>query len=291
MVRLECQQCGAGLHWDGKDNIVRCSYCGAEYLMHPQVERFRDPYKGSGGVQDIPFQRNTEFPGTYPVRSYAPKGCTVCVRQADTEYYGDHAGNPFVAEVEYRSPDNSIFILFRGGNMYTDRKISRFPLFKSVDVLGSNLRIGSPFTAEQYCDYILQRDICPVSGQKVRVDEADQKEREKQRKIYNDYMNGGFTSLTCEWKRVLYDITDRAGNRKAVSVETRVCDGYKPSQQPMMGGGMFGMFFGGMMDNGQHYWETQHELLIAADANRFQEAQQEAKKYSILSKTPRTTSA
>lgn len=282
MVRLECQQCGAGLHWDGKNEIVRCSYCGAEYLMHPQTERFTrsyvDPYTGTGEVQPISIEPNGDFAGLFPIESYVPKGWRVCARQANTEFYGDHAGNPYVVEAEYRSPDNSVFVLFRGGNMYTDRKISRLPLFKGVDVMGSNLRIGSPFNAEQYCDYILQRDVCPVSGNKVRIDEADEKEQNKQREIYNDYMNGGFMSLACDWKRVVYDIKDRTGKRKGVSIETRVCDGYKPSQQPMMGGGLFGMFFGGMMNNGQHLWETQYEILVVSDYERFESAENVARK-------------
>ncbi len=276
MVRLECQQCGAGLHWDGSEKIVRCAYCGAEYLMHPQTERFRagysDPYTGSGEVMAIPIKRNYEFYGMYPIESFVPKGWRVSTKQANTEYYGDHAGNPFVTETEYRSPDNGVFILLRGGNMYTDRKISRVPLFKSVDVMGSNLRIGAPFGAEQYCDHIMQRDVRPASGRKLRVVDADRKELEKQRKIYEDYANGGFASLTCEWKRVIYEIADANGNRKAVSAETRVCDGYKPSQQPMMGAGFFGGFFGGMGNNYQHLWETQYEMLVIADPDRFNEA-------------------
>ena len=282
MVRLECQSCGAGLHWDGSSETVRCSYCGAEYLMHPQTERFTrgyvDPFTGTGEVQAIPMQTNSEFPGMYPTKSYVPKGWRVRSRQADPEYYGDHAGNPFVFETEYRSPDNSVFVLLRGGNMYTDRKLSRVPLFHQIDVLGSYLRIGSPFSAEQYCDYIMQRDICPASARKIRVSEAGEKELAKQRKIYSDYMSNGFISLNCEWKRVFYEVNDNTGKRLIVSVETRLCDGYKPSQQPMMGGGMFGMFFGGMANNAQHYWETQYEMLVVAGPDSFDSALRTAEK-------------
>ena len=274
MVRLECQQCGANLHWDGKNNIVKCSYCGAEYLMHPQKQRPADVYAGTGDVQGIPIDPRWEFAGMIPIECFAPKGWRVCCRQAPDEFYGDHANNPYVVEAEFRSPDGAEFVLYRAGNMYTDRKLSRVPLFKGIDVLGSFLRIGSPFWAEDYCDYILQRDIQPSSCKKVRCDEADSNELAKQNEIAEGYLSQGFSEVESDWKRITYDIVGADGKPKLVSVETRVTGGSKPVQQP----GMFGGFFGGMFQDSQYYWETQYELIVAADRERFQSASNDARK-------------
>ena len=280
MVRLECQQCGAALHWDGKDNVVKCSYCGAEYLMHPQTDRFggngADPFLGRGEVQGIPIDRNCDYGGLCPIESFVPKGWRVCARQAPDELYGDHAGNPYVVEAEFRSPDGKEFVLYRGGNMYTDMKTSRVQLYKGIDVLGTYLRIGSPFGSRDYCDYLLKRDIMPASGKKLRIDEADAKELEQQRKISENYLSQGFSQVDSDWSRAIYDIVGADGKPKTVSIETRVTDGYKPLQQ--MGGGLFGGFFGQMFPNTQHLWETQYELIVVADRDVFPNTQKTAKK-------------
>lgn len=241
MINLKCQQCGAALHWDGQGNVVQCGYCGAEYLIHPRREKFRkkaDPYKGTGTVQGIPIVQGNDCSGLCPIQSYAPQGWSVCCRQAPDDYYGDHMGNPFVVQAEYESPDHSVFIVYRGTNIYTDRKLSRIPLMKQIDVLGSYLRIGTPFDAEQYCDYLVQRDVQPLSGQKIRIEEADAAELNRQRTIYNQYASQGFQQITSEWKRVFYSVLDQTQRRKTVSVETRVNDLHK-GQQPMSGGGFW----------------------------------------------------
>ena len=266
MVRLKCQACGAALHWDGSSNVIKCNFCDAEYLIHPQSEPFRkarDIYLGRGEMQGIPIVPGNDCSGLCPVESFAPQGWRICARQASDEFYGDHANNPFVAEAQYDAPDGSAMILFRGANQYTDRKLSRVPLIKSIDVLGSYMRVGTPFTAEQYCDYLLQRDLQPASAQKLRVEEADAAERERQQTIYNNYTSQGFCSVTSDWKRVTYGITDRAGRRRTVSVETRVND-LRRGGQPMGGGGFFGQLMGQMFSAGEHYWETQYEFIVAA---------------------------
>ena len=272
MINLKCQQCGAALHWDGRGNVVQCGYCGAEYLMHPREEKFRkqiNPYKGTGDIQGIPIIQGNDCSELCPIQSYAPKGWDVCCRQAPDDYYGDHMNNPFVVEAEYRSPDRSLFILYRGPNLYTDRKLSRIPLMKQIDVLGSYLRIGSPFDAEQYCDYLVQRDIQPLSGQKIRVEEADAAELDRQRTIYNQYANQGFQQITSDWKRIIYSILGQDRRRKTVAVETRVNDGHK-GQQPMSGGGFFGQLLGQMFSNDEHYWETQYEFIVVADEGKYE---------------------
>ena len=275
MVKLKCQECSAALHWDGSSNVVKCSYCGTEYLMHPQSEPFTkkgaDPYTGTGGEQGIPIVPGNDCSGMCPVKSYAPEGWRVCARQASDEYYGDHAGNPFVAEAEYASPEGDVFVLFRGANLYTDRKLSRVPLIKQIDVLGSFLRVGTPFNAEQYCDYLLQRDFQPVSAQKLHVDEADAAELKRQKIIYNNYTSQGFGSVVSDWKRVTYGITDRAGRKRTVSVETRVNDLHKGGQ-PAAGGGFFGQLMGQMFTPDEHYWETQYEFIVAADPEKYEAA-------------------
>ena len=274
MVILKCQKCGANLQWDGTGNVMRCTNCEAEYMIHPRSEKFRrgreqDAYTGRGEVQGIPIVPGNDCSGLCPLESFAPKGWHICSRQASDEFYGDHASNPFVPETEYVSPDGSARILFRGSNIYTDRKLSRIPLFKQIDVLGSYMRIASPFTAEQYCDYLLQRDIQPVSGNKLRVEEASEAERERQQTICRNYMSQGFSSVVSDWKRVTYEITDRNGQRKTVSVETRVNDAHK-AVQPMMGGGLFGSMMWPMAAADEHYWETQYEFIVVSDADKYQ---------------------
>ena len=266
MVRLKCQQCGAGLEWDGLSELVRCGYCGTQYLMHPRDSRFRartDPFVGSGRVQGIPIAPGGNLSGLCPIESYVPEGWRARAGQAPDDFYGDHAGNPFVVQAEYTSPDGAQ-VLFRGSNLYTDRKLSRVPLIKQIDVLGSYMRVGTPFNAEQYCDYLVQRDIAPAAGRKLRVEEADAAERTRQQTLYNSIMSQGPCQVGIDWKRVRYEITDRQGQERLVSVETRVVDTVK-SAQPMMGGGLLGRFLGQMPAAGEHYWETQYEFLILAD--------------------------
>ncbi|MBQ6119007.1 MAG: hypothetical protein IJK98_07220, partial [Clostridia bacterium] len=288
MVRLKCQECGANLHWDGSGNIIKCSYCDAEYLIHPQSEPFRggrDMYTGRGETQGIPIVPGTDWSGLCPVESFAPKGWRVGARQASDEFYGDHAGNPFVAEAEYAAPDGSAVILFRGSNQYTDRKLSRVPLIKQIDVLGSFMRVGAPFNAEQYCDYLLQRDFQPASGKKLRVEEADAAELARQQTISNNYLSQGFSRVASDWKRVTYDIADRTGRRRTVSVETRVNDLHRGGQ-PMAGGGLFGQLMGQMFTPDEHYWETQYEFIVAADPAQYDALLPTAQK---VNETLRTT--
>ena len=271
MINLKCQQCGAALHWDGRGNVVQCTYCGAEYLMHPRQDKMQkrvDPYTGTGEVQGIPIVPGNDCSGLCPISSYVPEGWKVCVRQAPDDYYGDHVGNPFVVEAEYRSPDRSAFVLYRGPNLYTDRKLSRVPLLKQIDVLGSYLRVGSPFGAEQYCDYLVQRDLQPASGQKLKVEEADATELERQKTIYSQYASQGFQQITSEWKRVFYAFSGQDGKQKIATVETRLNDVHK-GMQAMSGGGFFGQLMGQMFNTDEHYWETQYEFILVADKDKF----------------------
>lgn len=270
MVCLKCQQCGAALDWDGRGYVVRCVYCGAEYLMHPRAERLHKKalniYEGTGRVQGIPIEPGNGCSGLMPIESFAPEGWTVRARQASDEYYGDYRGNPFVVEAEYASPDKSTVILYRGANLYTDRKLSRLPSIKQIDVMGSFLRVGTPFGAEQYCDYITGRDVRPLHCRKIRTEQADQAELEKQRKIDQEYTAQGFTQVASEWKRVLYAVTDQNQKQKVVSVETRINDVHKRPQQM---GGMFGAFMGQMFQQDEHYWETQYEFIIVSDREQY----------------------
>ena len=273
MVCLKCRQCGAALRWDGSADIVRCEYCGAEYCMHPREELFRqrsvDPYKGRGTVQGIPVAPGLDFSGMVPVESYAPEGWTVQASQASTDFYGDYSNNPYVVQTEYISPDGTARIIYRAENVYTDRKLSRLPLIRQIDVMGSFMRVGTPFSAEQYCDYLVRRDIQPVSVRKIRVEPADEAELEKQKTIREQYTAHGFRQITSEWRRVLYAAADPERKQKVVSVETRINDVHRPSQQPVTG--VFpGQFMGGgAMD--EHYWETQYELILIADRERYNE--------------------
>ena len=85
MINLKCQQCGAALHWDDRGNVVQCTYCGAEYLMHPRQDKMQkrvDPYTGTGEVQGIPIVPGNDCSGLCPISSYVPEGWKVCVRQA-----------------------------------------------------------------------------------------------------------------------------------------------------------------------------------------------------------------
>ena len=273
MVQLKCTQCGASLHWDGQGMVVRCIYCGAEFLMHPREnpgQRQRvDPYVGRGEVQKIPIVQGNDCAGLCPIESYAPKGWRVCCQQASMDYYGDHRNNPFVAQGEYRAPDGSAAMFFRGSNLYTDQKRSRVPLLQGIDVLGSYLRVANPFSAEQYCDYLAQRDLQPLQIRKLRVEEADAAERERQQTIYNSYTQQGFSQVQSEWKRVYYAFTDQQRRDRIAAVETRINDGRKGSA-PAMGGGFFGQMMGQMFQNQEHYWETQYEFITIADRDKFE---------------------
>ena len=270
MVKLKCQECGAALSWDGKSEVAACPCCNVQYLIHPRSDVFRrgrDPYTGAGEVQGIPIVPGNDCSGLCPAESFVPKGWKVAARQASDEYYGDHAANPFVVEAQFDAPDGAAVILFRGSNVYTDRKLSRVPLIKQIDVLGSYMRVGAPFDAEQYCDYLLQRDLLPSSGRKLRVETADAAELERQRTICGNYWSQGFSRAVSDWKRVVDEITDREGRRRLAAVETRVNDLHK-SGMPMPAGGLFGMM-GQMFPTDEHYWETQYEFLFVAEPSQY----------------------
>lgn len=273
MVHLKCQQCGAALHWDGQGMVVRCIYCGAEYLMHPReqgAQRQRvNPYLGRGEVQGIPIVEGEDCTGLCPVESYAPKGWRVGCQHASMDYYGDHRNNPFVVQGEYHAPDGSATMIFRGANLYTDQKRSRVPLLQGIDVLGSYLRVANPFSAEQYCDYLAQRDLQSLQIRKLRVEEADAAERERQQTIYRSYMQQGFTQVQSEWKRVYYAFTDQNRRERIAAVETRINDCRKGGA-PAMGGGFFGQMMGQMFQTQEHYWETQYEFITVADRDKFE---------------------
>ena len=279
MVCLKCQQCGAALRWDGTGTVIRCEYCGTEYYMHPREELFGrqsvNPYLGRGIVQGIPIVQGTDWSGMVPIESYAPEGWLIRSVQAPDECYGDYSGNPYVVQAEYAAPDGTARVVYRSENLYTDRKLSHLPLIKQIDVMGSFMRISAPFTAEQYCDYLVQRDIQPLSCRRIRVEHANEAELAKQQTIREQYTNRGFRQVTSEWKRVLYAAVDLERKQKVVSVETRINDVHRPSGQPMMGG-FLGQFLGQAMD--EHIWETQYELILIADRDRYNETIPEARK-------------
>ena len=272
MVCLKCQQCGASLSWDGTGRVIRCEYCGTEYAMHPREDLFRqtsaDPYRGRGAVQGIPIVQGIDCGGMVPIESYAPEGWSVRSGQAPDDYYGDYRNNPFVVQAEYEAPDGSACIVYRSENLYTDRKLSRLPSIKQIDVMGSFMRVGAPFTAEQYCDYLVQRDIQPLSCRRIRAEGANEAELAKQKTIREQYAAQGFSQISSDWRRVLYAVVDRNRKQKIVSVETRINDVHKTSAQPMPGG-FLGQFFGQMSD--EHYWETQYELILTADREVYNE--------------------
>ena len=273
MVNLKCTQCGAALNWDGTNQIVRCVYCGAEYLMHPRNEKMKsgaaDPFIGRGEVQPIQIVPGADCAGMHPCKSYVPAGWKAQAIQASTEFYGDQSGNPFVVQVTYQSPDGKSIIVFRGANVYTDQKLSRFPLVSNIDIMGSFMRLGQLFNCEQYCDYLVQRDIQPAAVRKIKIDEADQKELQKQQELQNQFRQQGFTNTVSEWKRVTYDVKDQTGKERIVSVETRINEGHKAPT-----GGLFGM----MIPSITHTWETNYELLISAEKDAYDSACQEGKK-------------
>ena len=273
MVHLKCTQCGASLHWDGQGMVVRCIYCGAEFLMHPRnnpgARQRVDPYVGRGEVQKIPIVQGTDGSGLCPIESYAPKGWRVGCRQASMDFYGDYSNNPYVIEGEFAAPDGSALLLFRSSNLYTNQKRSRVPPIHGIDALGSYLRVSNPFNAEQYCDYLAQRDLMPLSIQKMKVEQANQAELERQRTIYGSYMRQGFSQVQSEWKRVYYAFTDQQRREKIAAVETRINDCRKGGANPM-GGGFFGQMMGQMFNNQEHYWETQYEFITVADRDKFE---------------------
>lgn len=281
MVSLKCQQCGAALHWDGQGYVVRCIYCGAEYLMHPRSEGFQqrrsDPYQGTGAVQGIPIVPGNDCSGMCPVESYAPKGWKVSAAQASPDYYGDHMNNPFVAEARYEAPDGSALVLYRGTNLYTDRKLSRVPLLQGIDVLGSYLRVSTPFQAEQYCDYLLRRDLQLLNAQRLQVEQADAAERQRQQNIRQQLESQGMQQITSDWKRITYAVVDQNRRELLVSVETRINDAHKLGMQPMQMGGFFGQFMGQMFQNDEHYWETHYEMLVITDRAHFESASNQAR--------------
>ena len=288
MVSLKCTQCGAALHWDGRGDVVTCEYCGAEYLMHPQGEQFRrgneNPYRGKGRVQGIPILPGGDWSGLCPIESYVPENWTIQARQAPDDFYGDHANNPYVVQADYESPKHDAHILFRGTNLYTDRKLSRVPLLKGIDVLGSYLRVASPFSAEQYCDYLVQRDLCPAAVQRLRVEQADRAELERQQSIRQAYQSQGFQQVNSEWKRVIYAIQDSSGKQKIVSAETRLNDVRRGMAQ---GGGLFGRYLGQMLSADEHYWETQYEFLVIADREIYESILPTAQKINESIQTTR----
>ena len=264
---LQCTQCGAPLEWDGNSKIVRCSYCGAEFLMHPREEKARNGRNGDKTGIPMGYIQGTNFQGLCPIESYVPAGWSYGCTIASSEYYGDMSANPIVVEARYSSPDGKALIIYRSSNPYTDRRLSSMPPLPSapmIDAMVSNMRVGTPFDAKSYCDFIVQRDIQVKQGRAIKEESADREELGRWETIRKNYEGQGFSDVRCDWTRKTYSVVNAEGRPKTVCAETRVVDLRRRQQVPMGG------LFGGMMNRmaqtfEEHFWETQYELILAAD--------------------------
>ena len=261
MLKLKCQECGAILHWNGIDKIVKCEFCGSEYVMNPQNTQ-------NSNIQKIKISQGDAV-GMCPIESYVPDGWQAYASQAPIDFYGDHLSNPYVPQVIYNSPDGS-YIIYRGTNIYTDKKLSRVPLMHGIDVLGTYMRVGTPFSAEQYCDYLFARDINAIRHKKYKIENADEKELERQNTIAQNYYQNGFNQITSDWKRIYYLAIDSNQQEKVISIETRINDTRKQGQ------GIFGKLV-----NNEHYWETQYEFIVVANKNNVNKIMGEAQKINL----------
>lgn len=288
MRALKCQQCGSLLQWNGKDEILKCEYCGAEYLMHPRrAERPSDPHIGYGEVMGIPmaYYEGMNFEGMLPIDAYVPEGWYAICCAPDTKYYADYCASPLVLEGRFISPDDKALVLFRSNNAWTDKRRSQHMQTYTypIDFLGTNMRIGKPFDARTYCDTLLKRDALPTKAFLIREDGPDEDEKNRMEQVRQNYIKQGFGTVSVDWKRRVYKILSQEGDERRVAVETRVVDVHRAEQknEPEKKGFMGALKKGvaAMLD--VHMWETQYEMVLITTPELFDKMYAEFRKINL----------
>ncbi len=230
MRLLKCQQCGAQLRWDGRKEIVKCDYCGAQYQMQARpAQRPQDPHFGYGEVMGIPMNyfEGMNFEGQLAIDAYVPEGWYACVGAASFDNYGDCAGNTLPLEGRFIAPHNRAIVIYRSSNCFTDRRRSPHMPTNEIDMLGTNMRVRKPFTMTEYCDTLLKRDAMPAKAKLVKKEQPDEDELQRMQIVAQNYRSQGFATVSVDWTRRIYEITNRAGEEKKVAIETRFADVHK----------------------------------------------------------------
>lgn len=253
MKVLLCTCCGAQLKSVPGSNILRCAYCGAEFVMET---RAAGPSRSADGLTDIVGPKGVYF------RAYVPDGWNA-VPFEDVDSLS--AGCPARAGFSLKSPDGKGQIVFRSPALWRhydpgDRRYTK----NMLDTM-TLTRYRSYLPAADYCDELLS-ELCPeakniemqcaLPPSRERLDDLEKFKRTTSKNL-SGTMPGAEFDAELAGKIYRFD-TPEGAKRGAV---TAMVDYVK---RPSMG--FFNMFgTGAQMD-----WECIYEFVLVADADRFE---------------------
>ena len=294
-VRIVCPKCSAVIMWNERDEITACRLCGAKYKMHPRDrsapnsaesrEMFMPPV-GRGQTDILTIPSSTEVRGAPVLKSYIPKNWKYLPGTSPDRC--DAVSNPIVPSVVYSSPNEEIYVLYKGEAIYKhiDLTPATMQLQNKLDDILINrrnpsfLRMRSYMNCAGYCDSMVQ--TLPLRNTSlIKEEHASSEEKQRQRTILEDFRRKGFSDGSTEWLRRTYKGTDNTGKSMIAVAETRIVSLIKNTvmQIPQFGGFFpMGMMAGMPQQTTERYWDSQYEMLLITPENRYNEALAEFEK-------------
>ncbi|MCR4655529.1 MAG: hypothetical protein K5770_04775 [Lachnospiraceae bacterium] len=299
MKDMICKHCGAGIRWDGMSKTVKCGFCGAEYIMHPEAEGGGQlPVRGNGTVVPMTIYGDDFIKDRPIIKSYVPAGWRIATGQADRI---DMMGNPLVPEIRLTSPDDSAFIFFRGLSRYRhiepaamNRRLQGQLDFGPINPMNpSYFRLKSFMTADECLDALVNENCRIQNLRTVSENTEDEKEMERQRRIIEAGRQAGFSEVHPKWLRRISKGINAKGVPVMAVAETRVVLSIRSQmaqgvQNPGTRAGSFlNGFMGGILNMMGGFsgsspefkvWETQYELLGISQEKDFEGLMEEFEK-------------
>ena len=231
MQSLICRQCKASLNWDGVSELVKCEYCGTQYLMHPRrgSPSGQGVSVGLGEVSPIRTSRG-RLTGTALAKCYVPKGWKVST--GDPEERSNRMV-PLSLRAEFSSPDENAFITYTGMSAYDHLE----PIPQNAPMQGQishpNLVIGLAYRdAEAICDGMISQNTALANASVLsRTDVPDGKAAALIKKNVDEYTTLGIIDPGGNYSRKIYSVKDRNGSSWQKIIECVVTSGFLPVPQ------------------------------------------------------------
>ena len=179
-------------------------------------EMFMPPV-GRGQTDILTIPSSTEVRGAPVLKSYIPKNWKYLPGTSPDRC--DAVSNPIVPSVVYSSPNEEIYVLYKGEAFYKhiDLTPATMQLQNKLDDILINrrnpsfLRMRSYMNCAGYCDSMVQ--TLPLRNTSlIKEEHASSEEKQRQRTILEDFRRKGFSDGSTEWLRRTYKGTDNTGD-------------------------------------------------------------------------------
>ncbi len=231
MQSIICQQCRAALDWDGQSEIVRCSYCGTMYRMHPRRGGGTGVRVGSGAVSDIQTTRG-RYAGQALVRSFIPKDWTI---ETNAPEEAPNLLSPLTMQVVYTAPGQDACVTFTGTRIYNHLEPTPQNAQQQGQMTSGRMIALAYRDAGAICDGILTGNPAVSDVRLVSAsDTPDAWAQQFLQKMVQGAAQGGLAQPGGCWAKKRATVRDANGQLWHKQVEAMVIHGYIPVSQGEM---------------------------------------------------------